>query len=260
MKIRDLFETEATKVPVVDDKGNFNAMYLPIASLVNCKIPAHLDGDFNCFRSKVPSLKGGPSSVGGDYTCGGNKLKTLDYVASSVGGFFSCIQNKLTSLKGAPTKVGKEFYCQNNLLTDLYGVPPVVNEFNCESNKLTSLEGGPHTVHGDFKCSHNKIVSLEGAPSIVNGDFKCFDNELTSLKDIHKIIKQVDGGLYFTSNPISSHVLGVLLIKGVTHFDMTKTEVQDIVNKYLPNERGMGAIIDCQSELIEAGFEDFAQL
>ena len=33
-----------------------------------------------------------------------------------------------------------------------------------------------------------------------------------------------------------------------------------ILNKYLPNTRGYAAVAECQDELIEAGYEDYAQI
>jgi hypothetical protein len=66
-------------------------------------------------------------------------------------------------------------------------------------------------------------------------------------------------------------VLGLLLIKNLSSvtFNQYKSgselnkkldKVNDIINKYLPNTRGNDAVFDCQEELIEAGFEEYAQL
>ena len=154
------------------------------------------------------------------------------------GGDFNCTFNRLTSLEGAPSRVGGHFYCSYN--------------------ELTSLEGAPSHVNGAFFCSHNELTSLEGAPSHVGGDFDCSINELASLKDVYKHIAEIKGEFYASDNPIKSHVLGLLLIKGVTEVRLDKTEVQDILNRHLG--KGRAGMLMAQEELIEAGLEEFAQL
>ena len=105
-----------------------------------------------------------------------------------------------------------------------------------------------------------KITSLEDAPSTVDGYFDCCYNKLTSLHDVHKIIKKMNGAFYADCNPITSCVLGVLLIEGCIKLTISNKIIQDIVNKYLPNHRGFSAVIECQSELLDAGFDEFAKL
>ena len=148
---------------------------------------------------------------------------------------FSCY-NKLTSLEGAPSAVK--------------------GNFNCAANNLTSLEGAPSVVNNDFSCDNNKLTSLEGAPSVVNNDFYCFSNNLTSLAGIHKIIKEIHGCANFESNPIKSSVLGLMRIKGLTRVFLDNKQVMYILNKYLAGDRD---IIKCQSELLDAGLEEYAK-
>jgi hypothetical protein len=143
--------------------------------------------------------------------------------------------------------------------------------FNCDKLELTSLKGSPATTVSYFSCSENKLTSLEYATPVVNGDFYCDKNLLTSLKDIHKICKQIDGNFVAASNPIKSHVLGLLLIKnlnGVTFSTLSALsdtdeileDVEDILNKYLPNKNGNKNVLACQNELLDRGFDEYAQL
>ena len=155
------------------------------------------------------------------------------------GGSFKCYNNELISLEGAPSHVDGGFLCSNN--------------------KLTSLEGAPSHVCGGFYCSHNELTSLEGAPSHVNGNFDCaYNNKLTSLKDVHKHITEIRGKFYAVNNPIESHVLGLLLIKGVTEVRLDNKQVEEILNRHLG--KGRAGMLMAQEELIEAGLEEFAQL
>ena len=154
------------------------------------------------------------------------------------GGSFNCSYNELTSLEGVPRHIDVGIYCSHN--------------------ELTSLEGAPSHVNGNFDCSYNKLTSLEGAPSRVNGGFDCFDNKLTSLKDVYKHIAEIKGVLCAIENPISSHVLGLLLIKGVTKVRLDNGQVEEILNRHLG--KGRVGMLMAQEELIEAGLEEFAQL
>ncbi len=185
---------------------------------------------------KTPAKKWPESKK--DFSYNNKKLTFLNGLSpSSVVGDFSCHGNKLTSLEGAPTKVGGTFIC--------------------DKNNLTSLKGAPSSVGDTFYCHSNNITSLEGAPSSIGGEFSCNDNKLTSLHNIHKQIKHIGGIAAFEKNPIKSHVLGLLEIDGLKGVLLDNIKVQRIVNKHLKGDRD---VVACQKELIDAGFEDFAQL
>ena len=130
--------------------------------------------------------------------------------------------------------------------------------FDCSRCQLTSLVGAPPSISGGFYCDNNYLTSLVGAPASVNS-FSCSVNQLTSLQDVHKHIKQVNGTFFVTTNPIKSHVLGLLLIKGLTAVYLDNKKVQGILNKHLPSQ-GVSSVLEAQEELIQAGFDDFAQL
>ena len=132
--------------------------------------------------------------------------------------------------------------------------------FSCASNNLTSLEYCPSEVGEHFNCSSNKLTSLEHCPSEVGGNFGCSDNKLKDLHNIHKYLKKMDGTFFAHVNPITSSVLGLLLIPGCKEVRLDNEQVKEILNKYLPNTRGQRAVIECQSELIDADLEDFAHL
>lgn len=155
---------------------------------------------------------------------------------------FRCVRANLTSLEGAPKRVHGAFQVQNNA--------------------LTSMKGGPEYVGGDFDVDNNSLTSFEFSPRDIRGDYFCSSNHITSLEGIHKHIDSIDG--HFIAGPVSnehkatitSHVLGLLKIKKLQGVDINNRPVEDILDKYLPE----GDIIECQQELIEAGFDDFAKL
>jgi len=170
----------------------------------------------------------------------GDKLITDKTKDEPWPGYFDCHSNKLTSLDGAPASVGGNFYCDNN--------------------QLTSLEGSPASVGGYFVCNNNQLTYLEGSPASVGGYFNCSYNELTSLEGIHKILKSMNGVFFATNNPLKSHVLGLLLVKGCKEVSLDNKVVQEVLNRYLPNTRGSKAVIEAQSDLLDLDLEDFAQL
>ena len=92
--------------------------------------------------------------------------------------------------------------------------------------------------------------------------FSCSNNKLESLHNVHKIIKKISGNgtFYVDGNPIVECILGVLLIEGCTILRIDNKQVRDIIDKYLPNHRGFSAVIECQSELLDAGLDEYAKL
>ena len=164
----------------------------------------------------------------------------------------------ILSVKGVlPDYFNGTIFASDLNLTSLEGSPSIIDTLYCDNNQLGSLKGGPTTVKNNFVCENNKLTSLEGAPSSVGGYFACFENKLTSLHNIHKQIKHIGLYAYFECNPITSCVLGLLLIDGLEKVYLDTNGVEDIINKHLKGDRDVFA---CQEELIEAGYEEFAQL
>ena len=177
-------------------------------------------GDFNCFNNQITSLEFCPKEVGGGFICSNNK--------------------QLTSLEFCPKEVGGYFYCFNN--------------------QLTSLEFCPEKVSGGFICSNNKLTSLEFCPKEVGGDFDCSHNQLTSLADIHKRLKKMNGIFYAYNNPIKSNVIGLMLVAGCKEVSLDNKEVMNIMNKHLKSPFGHLRLLECQEDLLSAGFEEYAKL
>ena len=68
-------------------------------------------------------------------------------------------------------------------------------------------------------------------------------------------------GVFFAGgNSIVSHVIGILLVKGCKKIELDNKEVEKILNKYLPNTSCMLSVLECQSELLDAGYEEYAEL
>lgn len=196
------------------------------------------------------------------WTTGAGETITADTPDTDWHKSFYCTNINLTSLRGAPRIIYGDFNCASNHLSSLeYGPSEVVGHYDCSSNKLKTLKGVPKDIDGNFVCTNNLLTSFKDGPERVNGDFYARHNSFTSLHDIHKHIKKIDGTLYISSNPIKSHVLGLLLIDGLKKI-ISDPEWDSswgrIVTKYIG--KGRKGMLDCQNELIEDGFEAHAQL
>jgi hypothetical protein len=123
---------------------------------------------------------------------------------------------------------------------------------------LKKLPSNLPNVYDDFNCSYNELTSLEYAPKRVEGDCRCSNNKITSLHNIHKIFDSISGEFHLSGNPIKECVLGLLKIKKLNMVYIDNYKVEHIINKYLARDEI--DIVECQSELIEAGLDEYAKL
>ncbi len=163
----------------------------------------------------------------------------------TVSGDFICSSTGLTTLRGCPREVG----------TNEFG-----GDFMADYNNITSLEGGPRTTGGNYSCTGcDDLESLQHMAEKIGGSI--FAQQLPKVKNlqgIHKIVRQCGGVFELTGTKLESHVLGLLMIKGLESVKMDNTQVAEIINKHLkqPDRNAH----ECQEELIDAGFAAFAKL
>lgn len=181
-----------------------------------------------------------------------------------------CQDLRLESLEGASKRIANVFRCNNNpSLTSLEHCPiptkPKGYIFNCSNCDLTSLRYAPRVVLL-IDCGDNPLTSLEGIPSRINGNLYCSGTWLTSLKGIHHQIKHLNGYAVFhdasIDHPykITSHVLGLMKIEGLTRVYLPDKAVTEIINTHLGGNVNGCNIGACQDELENEGFEEYAQL
>jgi hypothetical protein len=177
----------------------------------------------------------------------------------------------VTTLEGwCPREVRGNCNLSNNELKNLKGGPQDVHgKFDVSGCGLTSLEGAPRVVDGAFIAKNNELSSLEGITPETNGYLDISNNKLTTLKDIHKHVKNLnDNFIVLAGNDIKSHVLGLFLIEKLSGISISKKSQPwaVIVNDYLTHAHSnditdkRDMMIDCQHELIEAGYEEHAKL
>lgn len=186
--------------------------------------------------------------VDGDVNLSLRSFVFLPIQFGNVEGFFTCSQNlRLKSLLGCPRVVG--------------------GYFECSDTGIETFEGAPELVRGAvFAHACKNLVSLEGAPMYIKGDFNIKNcPRVSSIKNLHKITKRIDGTFYCLGTNINSNILSLIKIEGLKSVDLPLTskhgvvsirKLEEIIERYLPE----GDIFACQQELIDAGFEEYAQL
>jgi len=128
---------------------------------------------------------------------------------------------------------------------------------------LTSLKR--NLVRGDFICCDNPLTSLEGVPEIIEGNFFLCFTQISSLENIHKLVKKIDGYIWFLGSPVKSHLLGLFLIsdlRGIVVKGLTGDLrlACEIINQYLPHQVARQELIyECQDALIEANLDEYAK-
>ena len=141
----------------------------------------------------------------------------------------------------------------------------------CPGDLTSSVVDGQFTLDGcdladpnkellvweDFNLDQLKLTSLVGFPSYVARNLYVSNNKLTNLHNIHHHIRHIGNKIDFGGNPITSHVLGLLKIESLVSVNMDNVTVRNIINKHLNGDKD---VLDCAEELVEAGYEAYAQL
>ena len=283
MKIKELFEEEETllgkkirgkkekmitiNTPNEEWNSQFECDFKGISSLKYC--PTRINGNFICSDNRLlKSLIGAPQEGVTDFKANNCDLRSLEGCPTKIDGNFECWYNlELTSLKGMPQEGVKSFHIRDCSLTSLEGAPQKINgDFNCAGNyTLTSLKGMPQEGVNNVYINKCELESLEGIAPHIKGSITLDANKrITSLKHIYRHLKSCRE--MRIGAEVESNILGVLKIKNLEklsivderHFE-AKEDISNIINKYLPNPTS-DQIIDCQNELIEAGFEEYAEL
>ena len=145
-------------------------------------------------------------------------------------------------------------YKETKIWKRMTGPFPFLHAKNCG---LSSFDGGPEKTYlAGMNVSNNWLSNFEGCPEHIDGDFILRFNYFKSLKNIHKHLKVVNGRIDLKNNQLLSDILGLLKIKRLQKVNLDNKNIEDIINKYLPE----GDILECQQELIDAGFEEYARL
>lgn len=167
--------------------------------------------------------------------------------------------------------VSGTFGIHSSALTSLKNFPETIKG-NCLviGQSLTSLEHCPKNIFGSFSVKGNKLTAIDYFPEHVGGVINLSENKIKTLKGIHKKILSVERSLFLDDNPIEESILGLLLIKGLTHKNVSwgalgGNSVSDDLKRALEIMKpyyggGKSAVMECQEKLIDAGLDDFADV
>jgi hypothetical protein len=225
-------------------EGNFYIINRFMKSLKGC--PDEITGNFNIAGSNITSLEGGPNIVHGDYTITDvRKLTSVKGMASHIGAgvnLSGC--PRLKSLEGFSQNIGGTIHINGaDALTSLEGLPSKVNGMfalvRCLA--LTSLKHAPKSAWHVDLAETSKLKSLVGLPQTQSGVLY-LGSTCDLLKDVYTIINTK------SYSEVSAFPLQ----------DSDLKKVRTIINKYLKQPYGNKRWIECQSELIDAGLEEFA--
>jgi hypothetical protein len=157
-------------------------------------------------------------------------------------------------------------FCTN--LTSLDGCPQIVdNTFNCSNNpQLTSAVGGPQIVREGVHIKSCPIKSFEGFPKEIINSLYINDLKINTFSGINKWIKSITDSILIGADCYMYHngMMGLMLIRNLKRVISTpftnhivQHEAIQIINKHLAGDR---FVTECQLELQDAGFQEYAKL
>lgn len=82
----------------------------------------HIDGNFNCIKNSLISLKGAPFSVSGEFNASHNFLSTWQHLPKKVS-ILNLSNNNLTSFDNVNCYISEGLYVFNNSINELIGFP-----------------------------------------------------------------------------------------------------------------------------------------
>jgi len=193
---------------------------------------------------------------------------TGTYEEDTFDGNFDCSHFGVTSLRGAPENIYGKFDCSFNPISSLEHGPQYVEAsyvvMSCE--RIRSLEHCAKQV-GKLLLRDILIKDLEHASEFIHSTLLLSNLlVLTDLHDVHRHVKRVYT-IQFSGMNIKSSVLGLLLVGDLKSIENTRPLGKDwefvtesILPKYIPNTIGRSAVLQCQNELLDHGFDEYAKL
>lgn len=180
----------------------------------------------------------------------------------------------IKDLKGLPKKCQQLVITSCKGLTSTDGCPEHITSYltisDCKNLTVTQM---PEEVGGDVKFRNVKVPSIEHVPRRIAGDLELHETGIQSLHNIHKHLTFLDsasGGSTLTvgTNQPLSDGLGLFLMDNLFNVWFNGNRVNDDLEEYINHElekhprKGVDnrVLLNIQDELIDNGFEDFANL
>ena len=231
--------------------------------LLRGKVRDEWNGEFPLYLKgrDVTSWEGCPRRINGFLNANNSKFKSWENAPEWADSVFLNLSN-IKSLNGIPQS--KSYSLTDGKIKNLVGLPDKLEYLSIFSfDGLESMKGA-NTIEANLRISFCPNLNFgDHLELVVGGNVtinKCA--RITNLKDIHKTFKRIDGSLSFIETPVKSHALGILKIEGLKSVFVDSSESKfekaiEIISKYVGSK---GDILDCQSDLIDADLEEYAQL
>lgn len=206
----------------------------------------------------------------------GITTRTADARRNSSGTVIAFGKHRIVN--GMVEHLGKELWIDNKLMDEngeLIIPFRSCNAIQCRAMKLSSFKNFPLEItgrlHSAFSTSEmydnpeQKVHSLEGFPSrIAYGIINLSNNKFSELNysKVNRIIKYAESEIQIHRDYVGP-ILSFLMIERlrqvykVEPISIIKTPCK-IVTKYLQGDKD--DILECQEELVQAGFKEFAKL
>lgn len=202
---------------------------------------------------KFVSLKGAPATVKTLFV-NHTKLKSLEHCPNGVV-HLAANHSAIESLEGMPLTVTHLDLIFTNKLRSLKGISEVarLEDLLLDFSGIQSLEGAPkHIRH--LSASHSALTSIKGGP-LTAERVELLGTPLESLEGLGMSVFRTCKSIHVPES-IKSHALGLVMLEGVTVTG--NFPGLDVMKPFIGH--GQRSLLDCQHALIDAGFNDLAQL
>lgn len=217
----------------------------------------------------IVDVDGDVSVINADLLDGQEPKGDLKVKFGKVTGSFSLANFGLSTLKGAPFWVGKNVnFSRNKLLKSFKGGPKKIGGWLGMSDcSLETFEDFPQNIYGSLYLSNNNLTAFGNDLITVYGEIYIEQNPFKTLDGIENqlafsiipIRGQAAASLYLGVDAYPSGVLSILNISGTLYDIIVEGDGGDFKKacKIVQNHLKDRSIFECQSELIEAGLEEF---
>jgi len=176
-------------------------------------------------------------------------------------------ESNITSFHGMPEFDGTALLANMLDITSLEGLKlgSRVRAVQLSDNdKLSSLKGlPPHAGNGYLSIGGEALESLEGLPPEIDS-FRLKAPKMKSLSKIHRHLKKCHQMVLIGMDSLEAGLLGLLKIEDLSELTWNEmplevTKALIIVKKHLKSDKE-DKVLACQSDLIDAGLDEFATL
>jgi hypothetical protein len=233
----------------------------------------NVKGDFYIMNAPFDTMKGFPTNVEGSFQVFNCRMSTCEHAPKFIGTNirFSLMRN-LVSLKGLPNQANGIISINSNLmLPSIEGFPQklgsgVTDIALSDCKNLLSLKGFPSSFAGSLNLAHcESLQSLQYLPPTLT---YLNLSDCSSLHSLDYLSPTVNGRIMLGTNEnLNKCAFKLFQIKGLQSVGPGATDqktrsgmARKIINKYLKQPYGNKRWIECQSELIDAGYEDYAEV